>query len=43
MKSIFKAIFYVSNLGNLLKAKSVFTTACEFWKVYVGVEVKLIA
>jgi hypothetical protein len=43
MKSICKAIVYISNLGNLLKAKSVLTTTNKIWKEYVGVEVKFIA
>jgi hypothetical protein len=43
MKSICKTIVCGSNLGNLLKAKSVFTTTYKVWKEYVGVEVKSIA
>jgi len=43
MKSICKAIVYVSNLGNLLKAKSVVTTTYKVWKECVGMEAKFIA
>jgi len=40
MKSRCKTIVYGSKLGNLLKAKSVLTTAHKVWKEYAGVEVK---
>ena len=43
IKSICKAIVYVPNLGNLLKAKSVVTIMYKVWKEYVGMEVKFIA
>jgi hypothetical protein len=40
MESRCKTIVYGSNLGNVLKAKSVLTTAHKIWREYFGVEVK---